>query len=68
MTGKSGRGTARQTIRVDEALWERFAHVAEPDRSSMVRELIAWCVEDPDEVKRLLAERRQVHRDGTGET
>lgn len=40
VTGKSGRGTARQTIRVDEGLWERFGKVAEPDRSTVVRDFI----------------------------
>jgi predicted transcriptional regulator len=44
MTGKSGRGTARQTIRVDEDLWDRFGQASETqhtDRSVLLREFIA---------------------------
>lgn len=44
MTGKSGRGTARQTIRVDEDLWEQFGQASEAqhtDRSTVLREFIA---------------------------
>ena len=48
MTGRSGRGTARQTIRVDETLWERFGELAEPDRSAVLREFIRWYVGEPD--------------------
>jgi hypothetical protein len=50
VTGKSGRGTARQTIRVDEALWDRFAEVAtldETDRSAVLREFIRWYIGEP---------------------
>jgi hypothetical protein len=49
MTGRSGRGTARQTIRVDETLWERFGEATEAlgtDRSTWLREAIAWCVRE----------------------
>lgn len=49
VTGRSGRGTARQTVRIDEALWERFGAVAESqdtDRSALLREFIAWYVRD----------------------
>lgn len=47
MTGRSGRGTARQTIRVDEALWERFgALVPDGNRSDVVREFIKWYVRE----------------------
>jgi hypothetical protein len=50
MTGRSGRGTARQTIRVDETLWERFAEAAavgELDRSGVLRDFIRWYVREP---------------------
>lgn len=47
VTGKSGRGTARQTIRVDEPLWERFGGIAEPDRSTVLREFIRWYLREP---------------------
>ena len=47
VTGRSGRGTARQTVRVDEDLWSRFGEVAEPDRSAVLREFISWYVRDP---------------------
>lgn len=47
VTGRSGRGTARQTIRVDEALWERFgALVPGGNRSDVVREFIRWYVRE----------------------
>lgn len=44
VTGKSGRGTARQTIRVDEDLWARFGaacDAADTDRSVVLRAYIA---------------------------
>jgi hypothetical protein len=47
---KSGRGTARQTIRVDEALWERFgvdATTVGRDRSALVRDFVRWFVREP---------------------
>lgn len=50
MTGKSGRGTARQTVRVNETLWQQFGEVAEAagtDRSTLVREFIRWYVREP---------------------
>lgn len=46
VTGRSGRGTARQTIRVDEDLWGRFGAIAEPDRSTVLRDFIAWYVRE----------------------
>lgn len=48
VTGRSGRGTARQTIRVDETLWEQFGELAEPDRSTVIREFIRWYVGQAD--------------------
>lgn len=50
VTGKSGRGTARQTMRVDEALWEQFGAAttaADTDRSTVLREFIRWYVREP---------------------
>jgi predicted DNA-binding protein len=49
MTRRSGRGTARQTIRVDEATWERFGKLAEKrgtDRSTLLREQIERLIEE----------------------
>lgn len=51
MTGKSGRGTARQTFRYDGEKWNKFGVAAEAagsDRSSMLRDLIDWVMGDPD--------------------
>ena len=50
VTGRSGRGTARQTIRVDEAKWERFdqsTKAAGIDRSAAVRAFIDWFNREP---------------------
>ncbi|WP_146174724.1 hypothetical protein [Umezawaea tangerina] len=50
VTGKSGRGTARQTIRVDEVLWEQFGAQAMRsggDRSALLRDFIRWYVREP---------------------
>lgn len=44
VTGKSGRGTARQTIRVEEELWAQFGAACEAegsDRSAVLRDCIA---------------------------
>ncbi len=50
VTGRSGRGTARQTIRVDESLWERFEAARQQagatDRSAVIREFIRWYVHE----------------------
>ncbi len=49
VTGRSGRGTARQTIRVPEDLWERFGELAgDQRRSELVREFIRWYVGEDD--------------------
>jgi hypothetical protein len=42
VTGKSGRGTARQTFRYDEDGWKDFLVIAEPDRSAVLRQFIDW--------------------------
>lgn len=45
VTVRSGRGTARQTIRVDTDLWDRFGAAAEQagtDRSEALRAFIRW--------------------------
>ncbi|WP_033438402.1 hypothetical protein [Saccharothrix sp. NRRL B-16314] len=50
MTVRSGRGTARQTIRVDTDLWDRFGAAAEQsdtDRSEAVRAFIRWYLREP---------------------
>jgi hypothetical protein len=50
VTAKSGRGTARQTIRVDEDLWELFdaarVSAGEDSRSVVVRDFIRWYVRE----------------------
>ena len=39
-----GRGTPHAGIRVPEALWQRFAELAHPDRSTVLREFMRWYV------------------------
>lgn len=44
------RGTPTRPIRVEAGLWERFGRAAARagvDRSSLIREFIAWYVRDP---------------------
>lgn len=36
--------TPRQTIRVDADLWRRFGELAQPDRSTVLREYVRWYV------------------------
>jgi hypothetical protein len=51
VTGRSGRGTPRQTIRIDEDLWIRFGDLAASqglDRSTVLRQFIRWYVRLPD--------------------
>lgn len=48
VTGRSGKGTARQTIRIDATLWDEFGELATSvgtDRSAVVRDLIREWVE-----------------------
>lgn len=50
VTVRSGRGTARQTIRVDTDLWDRFGAAAEQagtDRSEALRAFIRWYLREP---------------------
>lgn len=50
MTEKSGKGTARQTIRAEVPLWERFDEAAtsvRSDRSAVLREFMRWYSGDP---------------------
>lgn len=50
VTGKSGRGTARQTIRVDELTWAEFGDAvaaADADRSSAIRDFVNWYLRKP---------------------
>lgn len=49
MVKRSGRGTARQSVRVEEKLWERFGQVARErgtDRSTVLRTFIESYVGD----------------------
>jgi predicted transcriptional regulator len=51
VTGRSGRGTPRQTIRIDEDLWTRFGELAAAqglDRSALLRQFIRWYLRLPD--------------------
>ncbi|WP_433368297.1 ribbon-helix-helix domain-containing protein [Actinoplanes sp. CA-142083] len=51
VTGRSGRGTARQTIRIDEDLWDDFDEAARKlgtDRSTWIRDAVRWCVGRPN--------------------
>jgi hypothetical protein len=50
VTRKSGKGTARQTIRAEEPLWVRFdeaATAADSDRSEVLREFMRWYSGEP---------------------
>lgn len=49
VTVKSGKGTARQTIRMDEDLWEKLDEAAKAvgtDRSSYLRDFARWAVRE----------------------
>lgn len=50
VTGRSGRGTARQTMRIPEDLWEQFEaarkRAGAKDRSEVVRDFIRWYVRE----------------------
>lgn len=51
VTGKSGRGTARQTIRMDEELWKKLdaaSKRADSDRSDVLRRFAKWYVGEPN--------------------
>jgi hypothetical protein len=51
VTEKSGRGTARQTIRIDTKTWDAFGALATrmgTDRSSLIREYVDWMLREPD--------------------
>lgn len=41
-TEMAGTHTPRQTVRVDADLWRDFGEVADPDRSSVLRDFMAW--------------------------
>lgn len=32
----------------DDQLWERFGELADPDRSTVLREFVRWYVRDPE--------------------
>lgn len=45
VTGRVGKGTARQTIRVDEVLWDSFGEATGADgggRSGVLRDFMRW--------------------------
>jgi hypothetical protein len=42
-----GSNTPTRPIRIDLDLWERFGAVAQPDRSTVLREFIRWYVGEP---------------------
>jgi hypothetical protein len=49
VTVKSGKGTARQTIRMDEDLWAKLDEAATAlgtDRSSYLRDFARWAVHE----------------------
>lgn len=49
----TGKGTTRQTVRIDALLWQRFGNSAEKadrDRSALLREFVRWYVGDVDEL------------------
>lgn len=37
-------GTQRVAIRIEPELWDRFGELAEPDRSTVLRQFINWYV------------------------
>ncbi len=37
-------GTQRVAIRIDGTLWDKFGELAEPDRSTVLRQFINWYV------------------------
>lgn len=45
------KGTALQSFRIDDQLWQRFAEVsakAGTNRSAVLRDFIRWYIGDPD--------------------
>lgn len=49
VTSRSGKGTARQTIRIDEELWDKLDAAAQAlgtDRSAYIREFARWAVRE----------------------
>lgn len=39
--------TPTRPIRIDLELWDRFGQIAEPDRSTVLRDFIRWYVREP---------------------
>lgn len=39
--------TPMHTIRVDADLWREFGQVADPDRTTVLREFIRWYMREP---------------------
>lgn len=51
VTGRSGKGTARQTVRIDEELWTKLGAACEAagiDRSAALRAFARWYVGEDD--------------------
>jgi hypothetical protein len=51
VTGRSGKGTARQTVRIDEDLWAKLGAACESagiDRSAALRAFARWYVGEGD--------------------
>lgn len=62
-----GKGTTNRTLRVDADLWRLVGEQAArdgTDRATVLKAVMRVYVADPEVVKRLLDEYRQVHRDG----
>ena len=39
--------TPLKRLRCDDALWDRFGELAEPDRSAVLRQFMRWYVREP---------------------
>lgn len=51
VTGRSGKGTARQTFRYDADKWEKLGEATEAagtDRTALIRDYLDWVMGDPD--------------------
>ena len=60
-----GKGTANRTLRVDADLWRRVGEQAArdgTDRATILKEVMRLYVDDPDALKRLLAQWREGRR------
>lgn len=51
VTGRTGRGTARQTVRIDEADWDLLGETSArlgTDRSAVIRAFVDWYNRKPE--------------------